>query len=138
MNSMKRICNEALSLLTGLGILLLLLAVIFVSCMTLFNACSLYEDEIITVNTREDGAYTVKLLQTGVPFLVGPTSAAVALYDENGKRVDFVTFALGNDGGNVEEKNLKSVVWGEDSVTVTVKGFEEDEARSYVLTYPKK
>ena len=64
MRSFKPIRDEALSLLAGLGILLLLLAVIFCSFVSLFSACSLYEDRVITEQTREDGAYTVKLLQT--------------------------------------------------------------------------
>ena len=137
MRSFKPIRDEALSLLAALGILLLLLAVIFCSFMSLFSACSLFEDKVITEETREDGAYTVKLIQTGEPFLLSPVSAAVALYNERGKRIGYVSFGLGNDGGGVDADNLKSVEWGEESVTVTVKGWESDP-EVYTIPYSKK
>lgn len=137
MRTFKQIRGQVLSLLWGLGIILLLLAVLFVSLMTVFNSCSLHEDRVITEETREDGAYTVKLIQTGEPFLLSPVSAAVALYNERGKRIGYVTFGLGNDGGGVDAENLKSVEWGEESVTVTVKGWESDP-EVYTIPYAKK
>jgi hypothetical protein len=135
--TVKQVCGEAISLLAGFGILLLLLAVLFVSLMTVFNSCSLHKDRVITEETREDGAYTVKLIQTGEPFLLSPVSAAVALYNERGKRIGYVTFGLGNDGGGVDADNLQSVEWGEESVTVTVKGWESDP-EVYTIPYSKK
>ena len=138
MRSFKPIRDEALSLLAGLGILLLLLAVIFCSFVSLFSVCSLYEDMVITEQTREDGAYTVKLLQTSEAFLFSGVSGAVALYDQDGKRLDYAAFHHGHDTVRVEAEDLKSVVWGEQGVTVTVSDHADPGDQTLYIPYPKK
>ena len=138
MRSFKPIRDEALSLLAGLGILLLLLAVIFCSFVSLFSACSLYEDRVITEQTRVDGVYTVKLLQTSEAFLFGGVSGAVALYDQDGKRLDYAAFHLGHDTVRVEAEDLIGVVWGEQGVTVTVSDHDDPGDQALYIPYPKK
>ncbi len=134
---MKHFLTDALGVLYGIGIALLLLAVIFVSIGSLFRSCTL-DPVFITGQPREDGAYAVKLWQTDAPFLLGPTPAVLTLHDESGRQVWVDSFYVTNDGGPVVPQNLLSVVWEDSGVTVTVKGTEGDGVLVVVLPYPSE
>ena len=69
---MKRFFKALWGLLPGIAVLLLLLAVNFFCFGSLFRSCASYKPDpvLITDQAREDGAYTVKLWQTGAPFLL--------------------------------------------------------------------
>ena len=135
---MKRFLTDALGVLCGIGIAFLFLAVILASLLSVFRSCSLYEDTVITAQTREDGAYTVKLLQTSEAFLFSGVTGAVALYGEDGSRLDYVTFHLGHDTVRVRKEDLKNVVWGDGGVTLTVADYDDPEDQVFWLPYPEK
>ena len=61
---MKQFFKALWSILPGIAVLLLLLAVISYALLSILRCCSFYEDKVITEQTREDGVYTVKLMQT--------------------------------------------------------------------------
>ena len=93
---------------------------------------------LITEQAREDGAYTVKLWQTGAPFLLGPTPVALTLHDASGRQVWVDSFYVTNDGGPAEPQNLLSIVWDDSGATVTMKGMEGGGVFVVVLPYPSE
>ena len=135
---MKRFFKALWSILPGIAVLLLLLAVISYALLSILRCCSFYEDKVITEQTREDGVYTVKLMQTSEAFLFSGVSGAVALYDQDGKRLDYAAFHLGHDTVRVEAEDLKSVVWGEHGVTVIVADHDDPGDQTFYIPYPNE
>ena len=137
---MKRFFKALGGILPGIAVLILLLAVNFFCFGSLFRSCASYKPDpvLITDQAREDGAYTVKLWQTGAPFLLGPTPVKLTLHDASGRQVWADSFYVTNDGGPSVPQNLLSVAWDDSSATVTMKGMEGDGVFVVVLPYPSE
>ena len=137
---MKRFFKSLWGILPGIAVLILLLAVNFFCFGSLFRSCASFVPDpvLITEQAREDGAYTVKLWQTGAPFLLGPTPVALTLHDASGRQVWVDSFYVPNDGGPAEPQNLLSIVWDDSGATVTMKGMEGGVVFVVVLPYPSE
>ena len=59
MRTFKQIRGQVLSLLWGLGIILLLLVVLFVSLMTIFNSCAIYTGRLYRVDNVYEEIYNM-------------------------------------------------------------------------------
>lgn len=88
----------------------------------------------ISSYTSPDGAYSLDFQQRGDPvFPFGPANVRLVLRDENGKKIRSVDTAIQDDGGNASEYNVKSVTWGEESVTVVLRASEMSDTEIEIL-----
>ena len=120
-----------------LGILLAV-AVVFIGLVHVwwnggFNASSPRE---IATYTSPDGEYTLIFEQLGAarwPF--GPADIRLTLKTGKGVYIDQINAKVYNDGGNAYPRNIMSIQWGEDTVTVILdRGEQRDQGYIFFLS----
>ena len=98
-----------------------------------FNASSPRE---IATYTSPDGEYTLIFEQLGDavwPF--GPADIRLTLKTGKGVYIDHINAKVYNDGGNAYPRNILSIQWGEDTVTVILdRGEQRDQGYIFFLT----
>lgn len=98
-----------------------------------FNASSPRE---IATYTSPDGEYALIFEQLGDarwPF--GPADVRLTLKTGKGVYIDQINAKVYNDGGNAYPRNILSIQWGEDTVTVILgRGEQRDQGYIFFLT----
>ena len=91
--------------------------------------------EIATFDSP-DGKYTLVFEQLGSPaWPFGPADVRLTLKNSKGKYIDQISAQVYNDGTNAHPGNIKSIQWGEDTVTVILgRGEQRDQGYIFFLT----
>lgn len=120
-----------------LGILLAV-AVAFVGLVRIwwnggFNSLSPRE---IATYTSPDGEYTLIFEQLGGPhWPFGPADVQLTLRNSQGVYIDRISAQVYNDGVNAHPRNIKSIQWSENTVTVILERCEQpDQGYIFFLT----
>lgn len=120
-----------------LGIILAL-AVLFIGLVRIwwnggFNF--LFPQEIATYDSP-DGKYTLVFEQLGdAAWPFGPADVQLTLRNSQGVYIDRISALVYNDGGNAYPGNIKSIQWGEDTVTVILgRGEQCDQGYIFFLS----
>lgn len=120
-----------------LGILLAA-AVVFIGLICVwwnggFNF--LFPREVATFDSP-DGAYTLVFEQLGdAAWPFGPADVQLTLRNSQGVYIDQVSAQVYNDGVNACPENIKSIQWGEDTVTVILDRFEAPD-QGFIFSLP--
>lgn len=120
-----------------LGVLLAI-AVVFIGLVRIwwnggFNSLSPRE---VATYTSPDGEYTLIFEQLGSPaWPFGPADVQLTLRNSQGRCLDQFSTDVWNDGGSAGPGNIKSIQWGEDTVTVILdRGEQRDQGYIFFLT----
>ena len=120
-----------------LGILLAV-AVVFIGLVRIWwngGLNFLYSQEVASYDSP-DGKYTLVFEQLGSPaWPFGPADVQLTLKNSKGVYIDRVSALVYNDGTNAHPGNIKSIQWGEDTVTVILgRGEQRDQGYIFYLT----
>jgi hypothetical protein len=66
------------------------------------------------------------------PF--GPADVRLTLENRSGKRIGRISTQVFNDGGSAGEWNIRSVSWGDEAVSVVLRGAEMED-KEITLAY---
>jgi len=89
----------------------------------------------IAVYHSPDGAYTLVFEQMGDPaWPFGPANVRLTLRNHKGKKIGRVSDQVFNDGGSAGEWNIRSVSWGDETVSVVLRGAEMED-KEITLAY---
>ena len=123
--SRKKLSKYLFAAIILAGIVLILIAAI--------SLHTNYAKTEILNYTSDDGTHKLVIYMIGEPdFPFGSTHCRFDLF-EGDKRITKYAFDLLNDGANANESNF-SITQGEDNITVSVYGSEQDTA-TYLLYY---
>ena len=91
-------------------------------------------EEIATYQSP-DGEYTLVFEQMGDPaWPFGPADVRLTLKNHTGKTIGRVSAQVFNDGGSAGEWNIRSVSWGDETVSVVLRGAEMED-KEITLAY---
>lgn len=116
-------------------IIVICIFIAIIGLVSFYFYASMLKKELICSYNSESNEYTVNFYQVGSPFLFSATNAVLELKNENGKRLDKIKLSLYNDGGIADERNIKDIKWENDSVLVSVRGYEEQACVACRLFY---
>ena len=120
---------------------ILSVAVIFIFAAYLFigalwsGAFNFLHPKEIAVYNSPNGEYYLVFEQMGDPqWPFGPTDVRLTLKNHSGKIIGRVSSQLSDDGANAGERNIASVSWNNDSVTVILTASEMKD-KEVSITY---
>ena len=79
----------------------------------------------ITTSRSPDGEYTLEISEIGEPIFPYGEARCRAVLKHGGDTVERISFSVKNDGAAAGKENF-TVVWGENIVTLTVTGSEQE------------
>ena len=86
-----------------------------------------------------DGEYSLVIEQVGAPqWPYGPTEVRLTLRNQKGRKIGRVSANVSNDGTDATERNIVSISWNEDSVTVVLRNQEGGREQEVSIPYGKK
>lgn len=87
----------------------------------------LLPSEIATYSSP-DGEYSLVFEQMGSPeWPFGPTDVRLTLKNDEDDTIERVSTQIFDDGANASERNIDSISWNEDAVTVVLRASEMDD-----------
>ena len=119
--------GKVLLVIVSAAVVLLIAAWLFVGALWsgVFNF--LFPKEIATYRSP-DGAYSLVFEQMGDPaWPFGPADVRLTLENRSGKRIGRISTQVFNDGGSAGEWNIRSVSWGDETVSVVLRGAEMED-----------
>ena len=119
--------GKVLLVIVSAAVVLLIAAWLFVGALWsgVFNF--LFPKEIATYRSP-DGAYSLVFEEMGDPaWPFGPADVRLTLEHRSGKRIGRISTQVFNDGGSAGEWNIRSVSWGDEAVSVVLRGAEMED-----------
>lgn len=122
------------TLKTALILLSSTVASIIVSSLligALFNSAFNSErPKIIATYSSPDSRYSLIFEQMGEPqWPFGATEVRLTLKNRDDKIIECVSAQLSDDGANASERNIASLSWNDDSVTVVLRASEMEDKK---------
>ena len=120
-----------------LGILLAIVVLFIGLVRIMWNGGfdAMFSHEVASYDSP-DGKYTLVFEQLGSPaWPFGPADVQLTLKNSKGVYIDQISALVYNDGTNAHPGNIKSIQWGEDTVTVILgRGEQRDQGYIFYLT----
>ena len=112
---------------------------VFLTAVILFISFLVYafrfkKTEICTLDSP-DGAYHLVLEQEGAPVFFSGVGGRIRVFNAEGDKLASQDIYVHNDGGSIDEDNIREIRWYDDRVEVKIRGFEESETTIYILSW---
>ena len=115
----------------------IMIALAIVAIPSWFLYVSKFERTELCRYTGPDEEYNVILYEIGdASWPFGPVKAQLKVVDQKGKKITERDFWVYNDGGNLDTKNITSVVWLDSRIEVTIRHFDGAPKTTYWLPLP--
>lgn len=106
-------------------ILGILLSIVVVICLLYGAFIYMIEFHVATVDKKSNNGYEVVMQSVGSPLFFSSADGRLLL-KKNGKTINQTDFVLSDDGGSIR-KEVWSVSWYKDHVSVVIRGSEQDD-----------
>ena len=106
-------------------ILGILLSIVLVICLLYGAFIYMIEYHVATVDKKSYNGYEVIMQSVGSPLFFSSADGRLLL-KKNGKTINKTDFVLSDDGGSIR-KEVWSVSWYKDHVSVVIRGSEQDD-----------
>ena len=116
--------------------IVLLFTYIAIGVLAFAGAFNFLDPREVATYTSPDGEYSLEFEQMGDPaWPYGPTDVRLTLRNQEGRKIGRVSANVYNDGTDATERNIISISWNEDSVTVVLRNQEGGREQEVSIPY---